>query len=200
MYRITKISEENNKIRILYKVISIMLYLIMVPIIVFNFIMIAKSFLNPTQIPDFLGYKNFVIVSGSMVPTINKDDTIIIKEVPQEEIKVNDIISFKQDDFITTHRVVNIIEENGMKKYQTKGDNNNSKDKELVTYKQIEGKYKFKLKGTGKIIEIVESKWTLVIFVVIIIICYWYGYRIDKRKMERSEKRRKYKYKNHSYT
>lgn len=200
MYKVTKISKENNKIKIIYKIISLVIYIIMIPIIIFNFTMIIKSFINPTEIPDFFGYKNFIIVSGSMIPSININDTIIVKEVPQEEIKVNDIISFKQGEIITTHRVINIIEEEGIKKYQTKGDSNNTKDKELVTYKQIEGKYQFKLSGIGKIIEILKNKWTLITFISIVIICYWYGYRIDKRKIERSEKRKRYKNKNHSYT
>ena len=200
MYKVTKISKENNKIKIIYKIISLVIYIIMIPIIIFNFTMIIKSFINPTEIPDFFGYKNFIIVSGSIIPSININDTIIVKEVPQEEIKVNDIISFKQGEIITTHRVINIIEEEGIKKYQTKGDSNNTKDKELVTYKQIEGKYQFKLSGIGKIIEILKNKWTLITFISIVIICYWYGYRIDKRKIERSEKRKRYKNKNHSYT
>ncbi len=192
MYKITKVNDENNKMIHIHKVLSIILYIVIIPIIIFNFTMIIKSFLNPFKIPDFLGYKNFIIISGSMIPTINIDDAILIKEVPQDEINVNDIISFRQGEIITTHRVVDIIWENGIKKYKTKGDNNNTADRELVIYEQIEGKYQFKLNGLGKFIEILQNKCVLVFLILIIVLYYWNSCRLEKRKTERGKKRQKY--------
>ena len=44
--------------------------------------------------PSFFGYKFFTVLTGSMSPTININDLVIVKEVKPEEIKVNDIITF----------------------------------------------------------------------------------------------------------
>ena len=63
MYKIDKVQKENKRIHIIGKVINIILYIILIPIIIFKFTLIIKSFINPNQTPDFFGYKSFVIVS-----------------------------------------------------------------------------------------------------------------------------------------
>ena len=131
-----------------------------------------------------------------MESTINKGDAIFVKKVPQNEIKNNDIISFKQDGEIITHRIVGITEEKEIKKYETKGDNNNTKDKEKVTYEQIEGKYIFKLNQFGGVTEILKNKSTLIILLIIIGLVYCYKSNIDNKKQMRQEKREKYEIKN----
>lgn len=198
MYRIDKIEKENRRIHTIGKIVSIILYIILIPMIIFNFTLIIKSFINPKEIPDFLGYKSFVIVSGSMEPTIMTGDAILVKEVPQKEIKINDIISFSQGETIVTHRVIEIVEENGIKKYKTKGDNNNTEDREKIAYEQIEGKYQLKINQFGTIIKILKSKITLAILVIIIVIITCYRSRIEKKREERKEKRKKYKETNKS--
>ncbi len=193
MYRIDKIQKENRRIHIMGKIISAIIYVILVPIIIFNFTLIIKSFIHPNETPDFFGYKSFVIVSGSMEPTIMTGDAIFVKEVPQKEIKTNDIISFSQGETIVTHRVIEILEENGVKKYKTKGDHNNTEDKEKITYEQIQGKYQFKINQFGIIIKILKSKITLAILVIIIVIVSCYKGKTEKKRQERKEKRKKYK-------
>lgn len=192
MYKIDKIQKENQRIHIIGRVISAILYIILIPIIIFNFTLIIKSFINPSRTPDFFGYKSFVIVSGSMEPTIKKGDAILVKEVPEEEIKTNDIISFTQGETNVTHRIIEIVEENGIKKYKTKGDNNNTEDKEKILYEQIEGKYQFKISQFGIVTEILKSKITLMILIIIIIFINYYKARIGAKKQKRKEKRKEY--------
>lgn len=193
MYKLDKMERENQRIRTIGKIVNIIIYIILIPIIIFNFILIIKSFINPKETPDFFGYKSFVIVSGSMEPTIMTGDAIMVKEVPQKEIKVNDIISFSQGETIVTHRITEIVEENGVRKYKTKGDNNNTEDKEKITYEQIEGKYQFKINQFGVIINILKSKITLVILVLIILVISYVRSKREKKREERKEKRKKYK-------
>lgn len=193
MYKIDKIQKENQRIHTIGKIFSVIIYIILIPIIIFNFALIIKSFINPGEIPDLFGYKSFVIVSGSMEPTIMTGDAILVKEVPQNEIKTDDIISFSQGGNIVTHRVIEIAEENGIKKYKTKGDNNNTEDKEKITYEQIEGKYQFKVNQFGVITEILKSKITLIILILIVISIYFYKRKMEKKRQERKEKRKKYK-------
>lgn len=192
MYKIDKIQKENKRIHTIGRITSLILYIILIPIIIFNFTLIIKSFIHPNETPDFFGYKSFVIVSGSMEPTIMTGDAILVKEVPQNEIKVNDIISFSQGEMNVTHRVIEIIEENGIKKYKTKGDNNNTEDKEKITYEQIEGKYQFKINQFGIITEILKSKITLIILILMIVFIYYHKGKMEHKRQERKEKRRKY--------
>lgn len=195
MYKIDKVQKENQRIHKLGKGISVILYIILIPIIIFNFTLIIKSFINPDKTPDLFGYKSFVIVSGSMEPTIMKGDAIFVKEVPEAEIKINDIISFTADTQSrtnVTHRIVGIIQENGIRKYITKGDNNNTEDKESVVYEQIEGKYQFKINQFGIVTNILKSKITLVVIILAIIFIYCYKGRLKNKKKKRKEKRKKY--------
>ncbi len=128
-----------------------------------------------------------------MEPTIKKGDAIFVKEVAKEEIKINDIISFvTKENTNVTHRVIKMEEENGIRKYTTKGDNNNTEDKEKVEYSQIEGKYEFKINQFGIITKMLKSKITLIFLVVMIILISCYKGRIQKKKIERSKKRKKY--------
>lgn len=194
MYKIDKVQKEKQRINTIEKIISTILYIVLIPIIIFNFTLIIKSFIKPNETPDFFGYKSFVIVSGSMEPTIKKGDAILVKDVPEEEIKVNDIISFTTEVNQTnvTHRIVNVEEDDGVKKYTTKGDNNNVEDKEKITYQQIEGKYQFKINQFGIVINILKSKITLVVLILLIVGISCYKGKIEKKKEERREKRRKY--------
>lgn len=192
MYKLLKINMNNKRLKTIVKVISILIYIITIPIIIFNMTLIIKSYINPNEMPSFFGYKNYTIVSRSMENTINKNDVIIIKEVSQNEINKNDIIAFYQNNQVITHRIVDVIEDNGVIKYVTKGDNNVHEDKELVTYEQIEGKYQFKLNGFGVILRILQNLVTLIILIIILILNCLYGYNRKRKKEIRKQKRQIY--------
>ncbi len=192
MYKINKKQKEGQKIHTIVKIISAILYIILIPIIIFNFTLIIKSFIYPNEIPDFFGYKTFVIVSGSMEPTIMTQDGILVKEVPQDEIAMDDIITFSQGENIITHRVIGIEKEDGKIKYRTKGDHNHTEDKKKVTYEQIEGKYQFKIQQLGVVTKMIKNKFTLLFLFFIIIAIYGYKHKLEKKKQVRKEKRKNY--------
>ena len=79
-----------------------------------------------------------------------------------------------------------------MIRYKTKGDNNKREDRNLVAYKNVEGKYLLKIKGFGKFIEVIQSKVTLVILLLLLVVILTYQTRINKRKLKRKEKRYEY--------
>lgn len=192
MYRISDFEKSSKRMFIFEKLVMILLYIIIIPIIIYNLTLMIKSYINPTEIPDFFGFKSFVIISESMEPTIMTGDAILAKEVKQEELKVKDIISFQDGDSINTHRIVEILEDNGIIKYKTKGDNNKKEDKELVTYDKIEGVYQFRIKGFGKIVEVIKNKITLVVLLIVLVLISACQVRINKKRLTRKEKRYEY--------
>ena len=196
MYKIRDYKEIKNRNEKIKKIISIFIYIIIIPIIVINITLIIKSFIKPNKIPDFIGYKNFVIVSESMEPTIMVGDAIFVKKVPEKEIKINDIISFHDGECINTHRIVGVSEENGIKMYRTKGDNNRGEDKEKVSYSQIEGKYLFKINNFGNLIKVLQSKVTLAILILLVCLNTYFNYRLKYKRKARREKRKKYEQNN----
>lgn len=88
--------------------------------------------------------KSFLIVStGSMEPTINTEEIIIIAE--QDKYEEGDIVTFiDEEGFIITHRIVKINESS----FITKGDANNITDKEC-NISSIQGKVIFHSKIIG---------------------------------------------------
>jgi len=84
-------------------------------------------FVTIVLVSGLFKYSLSSIASNSMYPAIKKGDAIIVRKLNEKEkenLKVGDIIAFNEDDFIITHRIIEI--KDGI--YVTKGDNNNIED------------------------------------------------------------------------
>ena len=120
--------------------LKIIIALLSIMVILINVTLIIKAKINKNEIPNFLGYTPYIIVSGSMEPKLPVNDIIVTKKVDNKDIKVGDIISYKDysQNIIITHRVINISEKDGRTYYETKGDKNNLPDKSKVESSQIQ--------------------------------------------------------------
>lgn len=87
------------------------------------------------DIPGFIGFKPFVVVSDSMSPTLKSGDMIIVKK-SNKPYKSGDIITYWRGNSLITHRVVEIKD----KGYVTKGDTNKNPDNYEVFFEDIVGK------------------------------------------------------------
>ncbi len=165
------------------KCLKIFVTIIMVIIIIYSAIMIAQKIIWRDRIPEIFGYKNFIVLSGSMEPTINIGDIIFIKEV--EDVEEGDIISYKLKNSIVTHRVVEKIPDNGKNLYVTQGDANSTEDSEIITDENIEGKYVFKIGKIGNIVLFLKTKAGMIVVIMCFIGMVLIGNRknkIDKGK------------------
>lgn len=88
------------------------------------------------MIPMLIGYQPLVVLSGSMEPTFKVGSIIYYHKVEENELKIGDIITYKLDDTVVSHRIFN-IENND---YQTKGDANSSVDYKKISYSDILGR------------------------------------------------------------
>lgn len=97
-------------------------------------------------------YEPITILSNSMTPVITKGDVVIYKKIKTEEIKelpINAIILYTKQDRNIVHRIVKKIENGNNVLFETKGDNNNKADMELVKLEEIKGVYEFHIKYIG---------------------------------------------------
>lgn len=85
---------------------------------------------------DLFGYSIFSTATGSMSPTIEKGDIVIVKIGQQGNEK--DIITYKKDNSFITHRIIKIDGDSII----AKGDNNNTQD-EGITKDTVIGKVVF---------------------------------------------------------
>ena len=188
MYKIEDFEKKKKRSINVLKIFNICICLIIIPIIIYNLTLIVKYIINQEETPDFLGYKTYEIVSRSMENTINKNDVIVVKDVPKTEIKLDDIIAFNNGEEVITHRVIDIENIDGKTFYTTKGDNNRYPDKNKITYEQIEGKYVFKINKFGYFLNILKNRYLLSILFVILVLCLAHIVMVKRRKKKREEK------------
>lgn len=134
---------------------------------------------------------SFVVISGSMNPTLKVNDLIFSKKIEESEIQKGDIISFIKDNQVITHRINNILEKDGKRQYETKGDNNNDIDEENVTYEEIVGKYIFRIPVIGYLVRSSQTQMGLVVIIIIFIGLEMYARDKNDKEIMRHEKRMK---------
>lgn len=98
------------------------------------------------------GYQVLRVLTSSMEPTISENTCIIIKKYPVDQLKVGDVITFTSDDpqiqgLYNTHRIHDIVEENGETLYVTKGDAIDAVDAYPVHQNQVAGIFVKELPG-----------------------------------------------------
>lgn len=152
------------------RIFKILIWIFIALLIIYNVVLIINKLQHPYEIPDFFGYKSFIILSGSMEDEINIGDIIYVKE--KSEIHENDIISFNENGAIITHRVIEIVNQQGEEFYKTKGDANASIDTQLISKDKIEGVYCFKIPKIGTIILFLQSKVGLIVFLIFLLALY----------------------------
>lgn len=184
-----------EKTSVTHRVLTIagtVLCMILIPILLINITLIAKSFINKDEVPSIGGVLPLIVLTDSMHPEIESGDLIICHTAEAEKIKVNDVISFfdpaGNGTSIVTHRVIEIIEKDGKIFFRTRGDNNNTEDKELVPADNLVGIYKMRIAGAGHIAMFMQSTAGLIICVVLPIILL-VGYDLIRRRIyEKSKK------------
>lgn len=139
------------------KILSIIIWAILLIVLFVNSVILISSFVNKDEVPSFFGWKPFITLSGSMQSEIYAGDLAVVKEIDTSELKAGDIIAFRQDDIVITHRIINIVEENGQKRFITKGDYNNFEDIYPVYEDMIEGKFMFKIAKLGNVAIFIQT-------------------------------------------
>ena len=166
--------------------IGTILCIILTPVLIINLTLIAKSYINQDEVPSVGGWLPLIVLTDSMKPEIDGGDLIICHTIEAEEIKTGDVIAFfdpaGNGTSIVTHRVIEIVEENGELSFRTKGDNNNAEDKLLVSENDLVAIYKTRIAGAGNVAMFMQSPTGLIVCVVLPIVML-VGYDLIRRKL-----------------
>ena len=126
------------------------------------------------------GYQVLRVLTSSMEPAIVGNTCIITKKVSTEELKVGDIITFISEDpaiygYYNTHRIHEIIEEDGERKFVTKGDNSFEIDLYPVSESKVVGIYVRELPGgrlIGKaFVALSDNKVYFAVIIIPLVLC-----------------------------
>ena len=137
-------------------------------ILIFIFIIIILSFISikSDKAFDFIGFRVYTVLSGSMKPEINPGDIVFVTNNGKNDLSEGDIITFREADNIITHRIVDITKDG----YITKGDNNNSIDLFTVSYENIIGRVLFHIPKIGYLIAFLSRPLVMAIEMIILAI------------------------------
>ena len=122
-------------------------------------------------------YPALAVASGSMLPTLNIGDLIIVQKIDPAKIKADpegltgDILVYKRGNELIVHRAVNIRPgQNGIYMITTRGDNTFTNDPEWPST-QLVGKVIARIPAIGNLPLLLHSKSNMyIIFLALIII------------------------------
>lgn len=93
-------------------------------------------------LPKLNDARPLTVLSGSMIPTFDPGDVVVVRDTDAEHLQVGDVITFQpvsDDPRLTTHRVDEVRYGVDGVSYVTKGDNNDAVDLEPITPAQVRG-------------------------------------------------------------
>jgi signal peptidase len=130
----------------------------------------------------------YVVSSGSMVPTLNINDVLIVKngnDYSFDKLKVGDIIVFHAagEDRIIVHRVAEIFADSHTESVVTKGDANPSTIPGVdypIRMNQYIGKVVYVIPGLGLITKVISPPVNYIIIAVILAVLFFN--RLGRRK------------------
>ena len=185
--------ERTPAIHRILTVIGTILCVILVPILIINCILIVKSFTSE-EVPNVAGTLPLIVLTDSMYPVIKSGDLIICHTEEPENIQTGDVIAFfdpaGNGTTIVTHRVLEVTEQAGQIAWRTKGDNNNTEDRLLVTADKLVAVYEgTRIPVAGNVALFMQTTPGLIICVVCPILLL-VGYDMVRRKLyEKSSKK-----------
>lgn len=117
-------------------------------------------------VPQSVGADHsYVVTSGSMEPAIAAGSVVFVTEVPARAIHKGDVITYTTGNpgassgtnNRITHRVIEVVNKNSQRHFQTKGDANEESDSTLVPAQNIIGRVTFHVPFLGYVITYAHS-------------------------------------------
>ena len=150
-------------------IVSIILWMIILLAALFAFTTLATK--DQTNVASLAGYTPMVVKTDSMAPTFSAGDLIIIRKCDTSKLAEGDIICFHtiiENEYArNTHRILEIQEQNGVRSYKTKGDNNQISDTHIISDGDIVGQYVGKVSRLGNVMDFLSSSMGFLIVIVL---------------------------------
>lgn len=156
------------------KVIDIISYSLLIAIIVACISVLTSVILTRNErIRSVFGFAFVELVSGSMSPTYDEGDYLLVKTISSEEVNHNDVIVFVSSDpiiegHLNTHRIIKIdTNEDGSRVFTTKGDANPDADRYPVYESDIVAKVVADVSWLSKFFSMIKGGWGYFIIIMV---------------------------------
>lgn len=120
-------------------------------------------------VPQLIGGDHsFVVMSGSMQPSIAPGDVVIVSSVPPSDIAEGDVITFADGHQLTTHEVVDVdTGDDGAPLFHTKGTANEEVDRRPVPASAVVGRVGLVIPWIGHVVLLAQTKVGALAFLAI---------------------------------
>lgn len=167
--------------------LTILCFLIILPLIIYNLLLIFELKIIPDKIIDISGIKPYIVTTDNFLPNLHKGDIINLKD-ENENLKIGDIIIYyngKEKELAEITDIDNI-------QLKVNVITNSNDNKISLDNDEILGKYDFKIFDLGLIITFLQDKILLVYFILIIYILYMRNSYKTERNLIRKMKKEIY--------
>lgn len=89
-----------------------------------------------------LGHPTFIVAGPSMAPAVPVGALVILEPVPAAALAIGDVVSLQTgpERSVVTHRIVRLVQHDGVRHLETKGDANAAPDPALVPASAVIGR------------------------------------------------------------
>lgn len=147
-----------NKLKIVLKVVYNILFVLL---------LLSATFILLTTYNLIPGYNFYVVMSGSMEPSIHTGSVVAVHE--EIDYSIQDVITvqMKNDPSQSyTHRIVEKIKEDTTS-FRTKGDANESQDPDIAQQDQVLGKVIFSIPVVGYIANFAKQPTGFILMIIV---------------------------------
>lgn len=149
---------QKKKVLTVCNIIGIILCVLLLPGFLISSTLLVSSIMHPDIPPSCFGYTPLMVETGSMIPLFDGDDLVLVRNTPDDaSYNVGDVVCFHSGNVYVTHRINEITENSGKNVYKTKGDANNTPDKDTVSPEQILGVYVTHFDGMGRVLMFIQT-------------------------------------------
>lgn len=123
-----------------------------------------------SAVPGLRGAIPLVVLSGSMEPEIPVGSILFVREVDASAVRTGDVITFRtpgQETLLTTHRVAEVVAQQGGRSFMTKGDANNAVDQKPVPSSNLVGAEVAHVPYLGRLSIFARTRFGFVLLVIL---------------------------------
>ncbi len=136
-----------------------------------------------------IGHPVYVVAGPSMVPALTVGTAVVLDQVPPERLSPGDIVSLVSGPgrAVFTHRITRIVEDDGQRLVETRGDANANADPSLTPVSGIIGRVGVAVPYAGYVLAFLSTVSGLVIVVssgaLLLLLGWWVdGIGADRRR------------------
>ena len=116
-------------------------------------------------LPGLIGYHPVVVLSGSMVPTLNVGDVAVTRAAVPSQLEVGDVITYRSGSGLITHRIIDIEESPNGRLFHTQGDANATPDSQPTPEAAVVAELAYRIPRIGFMMGIADSQTGMFLFI-----------------------------------